>query len=605
MYSYARQCVSALTLLSLLQLGRESIAAPVDPHGRAKKHGKHMNPTDGGNHGGKAGNIVSARQAGTHSSWSIPNRACIFCGSTNAVGYDGTPVKLAALKFAWEGADVLTGSVVSVDGPTATVADYGLALVASGTTLPFNTIITINGVALLYHTSCLNPMYLGQTLDFGFGTLTVSGFTTTTGVTDSACLSLAAASTTSAFKPEGGKKLGTILSNGKAGKSAVFSGSFLTPSARKAGRTAVPTDDAGAVAAAKAGKAASMAKTGKVGKVASHVLPGGSGPVILSTTLSIAKAGKSGSVVSFSKAGKEVSSVPDGACIFCGSTNAVGYDGTKVKLTALTFSWEGAGVLTASVVSVDGPAAKVAGNELVLEAAASSHPGSSKFATNTIITIDTVSLAYHSSCSNPMYIGQALDFGFGTLTVSGFTTTTGVTDSACQLQTTASPRLSPSLKPVPIPTPAPIPAPTTAPSAAPTTTPTAAPTPAPIPAPTAASTPVPSQNPFSECAGDIQPICSVPFKGKSACYSEEPFIPVCASSGFAKATVDDYCTCYESCVFAKLLGIPKCCWDFEAGSGSCFIDREGEDVGDGAAPEQAKKGKGKKTKKAKETNHRM
>eukprot|EP00729_Bicosta_minor_P015744 gene15744-19878_t len=541
-----------------------------------RKSGKTSGKTDGNAENevevGKGSKFVSVRQAGQQRLNSVPDGACIFCGSPDAVGFDGSKVKLTALKFAWEGAEILTSLDVLVDGPTATVADGELVLAPSGNKVvfPANTIIELDGLALLYHSSCSNPMYVGQTLNFGFGTLKVSGFATTAGTTELACPSTpaakinaataaplpppppaaptslpppagdaaAAAPTTQVQEVVAGEtgKQGTALSSGLAGKGGK-AGLLVTygPSG-KGGKSSVSTGGK----SGKVGKVVSFGKSMKGGKSAPP--PGSKGTDDLpgdEQSPTGTQSGKRGSVVSSSKSGKQGSrsssefEIPVGACVFCGSSDAIGFDGTKPKLATLTFVWEGTAVLAALAVSVDGgTASEIVENELNLAAASGG-----KFATNTIITIDGVTRTYHSSCSNPMYVGQALDFGFGTMEVAGFATTAGVTESACPSTTIASPRQAPTL--------------------------------------------APQAPPFSECPqAAIKPICSVPYKGVSACYSEEPFLPVCEASGFAEASPADYCNCYESCIFADALGIAKCCWDFDstASSQRCMVERE-EDAG--------------------------
>eukprot|EP00729_Bicosta_minor_P004674 gene4674-33951_t len=159
------------------------------------------------------------------------------------------------------------------------------------------------------------------------------------------------------------------------------------------------------------------------------------------------KGGKGGSVVSYGPTGKGGKGgtkggkggkhggtvVPDGACVFCGRSNAVGSNGAKVKLASLTFAWTSADLLTSSAVSVSGgPTATITDTELVIASG-------SKFPANTIITVDDTSLAYHTSCSKPLYVGQTLEFSSGTLTVSKFTTTAGVSESECPSVTTPAP----------------------------------------------------------------------------------------------------------------------------------------------------------------------
>ena len=65
----------------------------------------------------------------------------------------------------------------------------------------------------------------------------------------------------------------------------------------------------------------------------------------------------------------------------------------------------------------------------------------SKLPTSTVITIDGSSVAYHTSCSVPLFIGQVLTFAGGDLTVTGFATDQ-FDDSICSSVTTSVPAIT-------------------------------------------------------------------------------------------------------------------------------------------------------------------
>ena len=193
-FCYLERVVVLLVASTIVMAGQVSTAPHVEQSperaGRAAKAAKAKK--------GKSGTIVSfgppgkggKSGKGKGGGVAVPVGACVFCGSSAAVGSKGGKVKLSGLTFAWTGDDVLTASAVEVGGgPTATITDAALSL-ASGAKFPVNTIITVDGITLAYHTSCSKPLYVGQTLEFGTGTLTVTEFTTTGGVTEADCPSL-------------------------------------------------------------------------------------------------------------------------------------------------------------------------------------------------------------------------------------------------------------------------------------------------------------------------------------------------------------------------------------------------------------------------------